>query len=177
MKRQTLFNIHFYLSSFFTPFLILIAVTGTFYLNGNKGAAESKLIKEGIQFQAGVAKKEQISKMLKEIDSSYSFEYIKDRGSSIQTRPTTRDYYNFKKKKDGSFSLYKDSPNFLLRIIEVHKGHGPKLLKYLQIVLGLSLFLIVLTGLFMSLQMKARVKQFTITMGAGVLVLLALFLL
>jgi hypothetical protein len=175
MKRQTLFNIHFYLSSFFTPFLFLIAVTGTFYLFGNKGSVESKLVKEGIQFNSSVGKKQQIASLLKEIDSGYTFEYIKDRGSSIQTRPTTRDYYNFKMKDNGTFSLYKDSPNFLLKIIEVHKGHGPKLLKHLQKVLGISLFLIVLTGLIMSLQMKARVKQFALTSGAGLLVLLALF--
>jgi uncharacterized iron-regulated membrane protein len=177
MKRSTLFNIHFYLSSFFTPFLFLMAITGTFYLNGYKGSVESKLVMEGIQFQTGVDKKEQVAKILNGVDSSYSFEYLKDRGSSIQTRPTTRDYYNFKKSDDGTFKLYKDSPNFLLRIIEVHKGHGPKLLKYLEMFLGVSLFFIVLSGLLMSLQMKARVKQFVITSGIGAAVLLVLFLL
>ncbi|MCK5884159.1 MAG: PepSY domain-containing protein [Bacteriovoracaceae bacterium] len=174
MKRQTIFNIHFYLSIFFAPFLLLIATTGTFYLFGNKGEVESTLIKENVIVTSS-NKKEQVSTILKSIDSSYTFEYLKDRGSSIQTRPTTRTYYNFKKISDGKFNLYKNQPNFLLKIIEVHKGHGPRLLNHFQKILGFGLMLIVLSGFFMSLRVKKRLKPLLISMGAGVIVLGALF--
>lgn len=176
MKRKTLFNIHFYLSSFFTPFLLVIAFTGVMYLFGEKGSSESNLVREQVLL-TDKSKKAQITNILKEVDSSYKFEYLKDRGESIQTRPTTRDYYNFKKNSDGSFSLYKETPNFLLRIIEVHKGHGPKLLKYLQKILGISLILIVFTGLWMSLQMKKRVKEFIVSSLIGLVILTVLFFL
>ena len=101
MSRKLLFNIHFYLSSFFTPFLLLIAITGTFYLFGEKGELKSTLVNDNFTISSDSSKKEQISSLLKNIAPDYNFEYLKDRGSSIQTRPTTRDYYNFKKNKDG----------------------------------------------------------------------------
>lgn len=177
MKRNTLFNIHFYLSSFFTPFLLLMAITGTFYLFGQKGSVEKTLIQDGITFNTTISKKEQVSQLLKKIDETYSFENIKDRGASIQTRPTTRDYFNFVKKDEGSFSLYKVKPNLLSRVIEVHKGHGPGLLKSFQKVLGIVLMLIIITGFLMSMNIKKRVKSFLISTGLGTLVLLFLFLL
>lgn len=177
MKRQTLFNIHFYLSSFFTPFLLLMAITGTFYLFGEKGSLDKTLIQEKIILIKDVPKKEQVSKILEKVDQSYRFENVKDRGSSIQTRPSTRDYFNFVKQDDGSFSLYKVQPNFLSRVIEVHKGHGPGLLKNLQKVLGICLTLIIITGFLMSMKIQKRVKSFLATMILGALVLMALFLL
>lgn len=176
MNRKTLFNIHFYLSSFFTPFLLLIAITGTFYLFGNKGSVNETLVKSNVIIEKANIK-EQISKVVKEINSDYSFEYIKDRGSSIETRPTTRNYYNFKKNSDGTFNVYKAEPNFLLRLIEVHKGHGPSLLKYFQKVLGFALIIITITGLLMSLKLKARVKSFLISMSVGGAVLFGMFFL
>lgn len=176
MNRKTLFNIHFYLSSFFTPFLLLIAITGTSYLFGNKGSLKSTLIQENISLQSET-KKEQVSTLLKKLDPSYSYEYLKDRKTSIQTRPTTRDYYNFKQTSPETFSLYKVEPNLLSRVIEVHKGHGPKLLKYFQEALGVSLIFIVLSGLIMSLQMKNRKKSAIVSMGIGFVILLSLFML
>ncbi len=175
MNRKTIFNIHFYLTSFFTPFLFLMAVTGTCYLLGKKGSSTSKLVREGIILSSD--KKGQIKNLMNEIDPSYKYEYLKDRGSSIQTRPTTRDYYNLKQVEDGSFQIYKVKPSFLLRLIEVHKGHGPGLLKYFQIILGIGLSLIILSGLMLSIQMRNRVKSFWITSGTGALFLIILFLL
>jgi len=176
MNRKTLFNIHFYLSSFFTPFLLIIAITGTSYLFGQKGSLESTLIKTKI-ILTKENKKEQIQTILSQIDSTYRFEYIKDRGSEIQTRPTTRDYYNLNKDDDGTFSLYKVSPNFLSRIIEVHKGHGPKILKHFQKILGICLILIIISGLWLSMLMKKRVKEYFVSGAIGGLALLLLFLL
>lgn len=174
MNRQLLFNIHFYLSSFFTPFLLLIAVTGTFYLFGNKGNVKETLVKSNVMIQKE-QEKEQVKQVVKELDANYRYEYLKDRGSSIQTRPTTRDYFNFKKNADGTFNVYKVEPNFLLRLIEVHKGHGPKLLKYFQKVLGFALIFITITGLLMSLKIKTRVKSFLISMTAGGVILFGMF--
>lgn len=178
MKRKTLFDIHFYFSSFFTPFLILMAVTGTSYLFGYKGSTVSTEIKTGISLASDKeAMKKQISDLIKRVDANYRFEALKDRGPSIQTRPSTRDFYNFKKRSDGLFTLYKVRPDILSRLIEVHKGHGPKLLKNLQKLLGVALFFIVITGFLMSLKIKARLKHFLGTISLGTMVLVALFFL
>lgn len=177
MKRENLFNIHFYLSSFFTPFLLLMAITGTFYLFGEKGSISKTLIQETITFNKETSKKEQISQLLKKVDKDYRFEYIKDRGSSIQTRPTTREYFNFVEQSEGFFSLYKINPSFLKRIIEVHKGHGPGSLKILQKILGICLIVIIISGFLMSMRIQKRAKPFLISMGLGTLVLSLLFFL
>ena len=120
-------------------------------------------------------KNEQVKKLIKELDANYNYESLKDRGRSIQTRPTTRKYFNFKKNADGTFNIYKAEPNFLLRLIEVHKGHGPKLLKYFQKILGIALIIITITGLLMSLKIKTRVKSFIISMTTGAVVLIGMF--
>ena len=177
MSRKILFNIHFYLSCFFTPFLMLMAITGTSYLFGFKGSSESVLVEKALIFESGQNKEKKVREVLEKIDAEYNFEYLKDRGSSIQTRPTTRAYYNFKKNEQQTFDLYRVSPNFLSRIIEVHKGHGPGLLKYFEKLLGFSLLLIVLSGFFMALKINNRKKSALLTSSLGALALLALFLL
>ena len=154
-----------------------MAVTGTLYLFGEKGNVVKTLIKDGISFSSDMTKKQQVTQLLNQIDKDYQFEYLKDRGSSIQTRPTTREFYNLKRAQDGTFSLYKMKPNLLSRIIEVHKGHGPKKLKDLQKILGIGLCLIIITGLIMSLQIQLRVKPFIITSLLGSIVLTILFFL
>jgi hypothetical protein len=154
-----------------------MAITGTSYLFGYKGQVEKTLVQEGIFLPATSEKNEVIKDLLSDIDQDYSYETLKDRGSAIQTRPTTRQYYEFKKTSSETFSLYKAKPNLLSRIIEVHKGHGPALLKYLEKALGISLFFIVLTGLIMSLMMKPRFRPFLLTSASGAIILLLLFFL
>lgn len=176
MKRQTLFNIHFYLSSFFSPFLLVMALTGTLYLFGEKGSVENTLILEKISFNNALSREKQIKVILKKINQDYSFESIKDRGRVLQTRPTSRKYYSFEKQENGTFHLYKLEPNFLRKVIEVHKGHGPKLLKSMQKALGICLVFIIITGLLMSLKINKRAKSFVISAGLGSIALILLFL-
>lgn len=176
LKRQTLFNIHFYLSAFFTPFLFLMAFTGAGYLFNNKGSVQSTVVKEGVVLEMTSSKEEAVAQVLKEIDPGYSFEYVREAGPNMMTRPTTKDYYSFKKQGDGTYAVSKESPDFMYRIVEVHKGHGSSLMKWFEKFLGLSLMLIILSGLLMSLKMKPRVKSFLATAGAGLVLWLVLFL-
>ena len=79
MNRQSLFNFHFYLASFFTPFLLLMAFTGTFYLFGNKGKLKETLVRSNVIIQ-DEQKNEQVKKLVKELDANYNYESLKDRG-------------------------------------------------------------------------------------------------
>lgn len=172
MKRITILKIHLYLSAFFTPFLLLMAFTGTAYLFNFKGDAKTETVRtlEGI----AVVDKELVSSTLKAIDPDYSFEYIKESGSTVLTRPMTRVYYQFVKNESG-FLIQKVTPNFLRRIIEVHKGHGPGMLKNLEKVLGLSLLLVILSGVWLALSTKRDMKITLILAGSGAVVLFGLF--
>jgi hypothetical protein len=86
------------------------------------------------------------------------------------TRPTTRVSYEFI-KKDTGYEVYKVSPNFLKRIVEVHKGHGPSLLKWLQKILGICLILILITGVMISFKSKKHKRLSLTYMGLGSVIL------
>ena len=152
-----------------------MAITGTLYLFGEKGSVEKSLVQENINLSSEISKTEQIKTILKKVDQGYRFESVKDRGSVLQTRPTSRDYYSFKKQESGFFNLYKIEPNFLSKVIEVHKGHGPRLLKNMQKTLGISLVFIIFTGFLMSMKIKTRVRPFIISAVLGTTVLAVLF--
>lgn len=167
MNKSILVKIHLSLSALFAPFLLLIAFTGTSYLLSYKGSVETKLVTE-IQTQNITA--EIIKNTLSSIDPSYTFEYTKGSSDKMITRPTTRVSYEFI-KKDTGYEVYKVSPNFLKRIVEVHKGHGPSLLKWLQKILGICLILILITGVMISFKSKKHKRMSLGFMTIGSIIL------
>lgn len=167
MNKSLLVKIHLFLSAFFAPFLLLMAFTGTSYLFSYKGSVENELVKN-IQIQ--YLTDEIVKNTLFSIDPSYSFEYTKGSNDKMITRPTTRESYEFI-KKDNGYDVYRVSPNFLKRIIEVHKGHGPSLLKWLQKLLGICLILILTTGIMISFKSKKHKTMSLGFMTLGILIL------
>lgn len=174
MKRQNLLKIHLYLSAFFTPFLFLMALTGTSYLLGFKGDVKKEVIKT-ITLESEKITKEQAQLYLNSIDSNYKFEYLKESGNVTFTRPTTRTYYQFE-REGNNVSIFKMTPNFLLRIIEVHKGHGPGLLKNLEKMLGIALMFVLISGVWLAVTVKRDMKITLILISLGALVLSGLVL-
>lgn len=176
MKRQNLIKIHLYLSALFTPFLLLMAISGTCYLFGNKGSVHKETVRSITVGTNEFTKKDVISHV-KSIDPNYSYEYIKGKPGIFYTRPTTRMHYIFKQSNDGSFKVYKATPNLLASIIEVHKGHGPKLVKTLEKILGFILMLILTSGVWLALQLKRDRLVTIVLMGTGFSILTAMILL
>lgn len=170
MKRQLLIKIHLCLSAFFAPFLLLMAITGTCYLLGFKGSTKQEIV-SSIAVGDNTITKNYISSHIKKMAPDYSFEYIKEKPGVFYTRPTTRTFYKIKKEGQSSYVVYKVTPNFLASIIEVHKGHGPSLLKTLQKVLGFILMLILITGVWLALQLKRDQKMTLVLIGAGFILL------
>ncbi|GAB4015162.1 MAG: hypothetical protein Fur0010_13920 [Bdellovibrio sp.] len=177
MNRLSWIKIHLYLSAFFAPFIILMAITGTSYLMDYKGDEKKDFVKEVSYEELKDFSEENVKSVLLKIDPDYSFEYLKSGGNTVSTRPFTRAYYSFEKKND-IVALYKHSPNFLRAMIEIHKGHGPIALKWFQKFLGIGLFLITLSGMWLGFSL-ARDKTATLvlsSMGFVVLAILYLFL-
>lgn len=156
MKRITMIKIHLYLSAIAAPFLIVMALTGTSYLLGIKGSEINHEVKT-IALTTKELTEESIAKELKLIDESYSFEYIKKVGDGAITRPTTREYYKFSATQDGT-KITHVTPSFLRRLIEVHKGHGPGIIKTYEKGIGIFLLLILISGLYLALTMKKEKK-------------------
>ena len=111
---------------------------------------------------------------IKNVKSELKFEYLRNRGSSITTRPTSRDYIVFK-QGDDSWSATLNEPNFHYSMMELHKGHGPTLFKKYQIVAGIALFMIMMSGLFIGFISKAyRMKTIISTaIGTAIFMILA----
>lgn len=174
MKRQTLLKIHLYLSALFTPFIFLMAFTGTSYLLGYKGDVKKEVVKS-VELENEKITLEQAQNLLKDIDPDYTFEYLREAGTGAFTRPTTRTYYQFEKNENG-ITISKMTPNFLRAVIEVHKGHGPGLLKNLEKILGISLMLVLISGIWLAVSVKRDKKITLILIGLGTLVLSGLIL-
>lgn len=174
MKRATLIKIHLYLSAVFAPFIFLMSITGTSYLLGYKGDVTKEVIQTVVTEQSSLTE-EYVREELKKIDPNYSFEYLKGAGKSVFTRPTTRTYYELNIVETG-VQITKVKPNFLRAIIEVHKGHGPGLLKTVEKVFGVALLLILISGMWLALTVK-RDKSITLILTTiGGTVLFGLFL-
>lgn len=152
-----------------------MAVTGTCYLLGFKGSTQEEIV-SSIAVGDETITSDYVAAYVKKMAPDYSFEYIKQSPGVFYTRPTTRTYYKIKKKGQGSYVVYKVKPSFLASIIEVHKGHGPKLVKLLEKILGFILMLILISGVWLALQLARDRKITLILMGSGFALLSAMIL-
>ncbi len=110
--------------------------------------------------------------VLADIDPQYDFEYLKISGSILITRPTSRSYYQV--NLQNSAMLTRIEPDWIKSMIELHRGHGPTLLKDFQKVMALGLLLIVLSGLWLGLTSSALRPSTLITSSAGLIAFLVL---
>ena len=171
MSRKTLVTIHLYLAAFFAPILLIMAVSGGLYLLDIKGSMEKgeTIVLEGVTIDATGDKSAQVKKLLEQANLSNDFEYLKDRGAVMQTRPTSRDHYEIK-TTGNRVEITPVSPDLVAAMMELHKGHGPGLFRLLEQIMALGLILTLLTGLIVGLQsplLKTRTVGFT---AAGIFV-------
>jgi hypothetical protein len=149
--RQIMVKIHLILGSLLMPFLLMMPLSGVFYLLDMKGEATKEkafVITETVPSDEG-ARTEFFNQQFTKNNISYSFENIKTSGTDFLFRPTSRTHY-IATEIDGVLTMQKVVPDFTKRIIELHKGHGPKLVRTYQIVFGLSLILITLSGIWIA---------------------------
>jgi len=153
MQRKLLINIHLYLAAFFSPLVIITAISGGLYLIDEKGFTEENEIYSGniseYDFDA-TDKENQVQQFLSKHNIKHDFEYIKGNSTSSYTRPTSRPHLLFKKEKN-KLVVVKRTPNFVAAIIELHKGHGPRAFKTFQKIMAVGLLLILISGLILGL--------------------------
>lgn len=173
MKRPLLIKIHLVLASLFMPFLLLMPLTGVCYLLGFKG---SEIKTEVFRLTAAIPdqpeeRKTFFQEQFRAQNLDYSFQEIKENATEIFFRPTSRVYYSVTKGPELIFS--KVEPDLLRRLIEIHKGHGPQLMRYFEMAFGLALILTTLSGLWLSLTVPAyrKITWVSFALGLGVIVL------
>ena len=174
MTRKLWIFIHLYLAAFFSPMVVLMALTGGLYLVGIKGAVDYQTL--GVvdrQITPGADLEEQVDAALAEFGIDASFAYVKDGGDAFTTRPTSRTHYKLVPGADRT-EVLRGRPDLVSALIELHKGHGPPLFKWYQKVFAVGLVLIVASGVYLGLQAPGLRRRALITTAAGIAVLLVL---
>ncbi|MGB0908389.1 MAG: hypothetical protein ACPGVT_12925 [Maricaulaceae bacterium] len=174
--RKTLITLHLLFAGFFTPMFLMLAITGGNYLLGNKGSAETTPIAlpaaAMLDFKSSTLQAD-VEALLTANDIDHKFEYIKNRGSKIQLRPTSRKYIEIAQTSSGLSASYK-TPNLQGRMMELHKGHGPKIFKTYQKLTALALIGVVLGGFFVGILAAAYRRRTLIATGLGALIFVLL---
>ena len=97
--RKILVLAHLLLAGFMAPVFILLAVSGGLYLLGNKGSVTTQDISlpanATLDFKSATLR-DDVDVLLKEAGIDHKFEYVKNRGTMIELRPTSRTYISIK---------------------------------------------------------------------------------
>lgn len=169
MNRSLLIKLHLYAAAFLAPAFLFVAISGGLYLIGIKGSVE----KTDVGLSAGAALNlssktlyEDVQDLLAESGISHDFEYVKVRGNTLVTRPTSRAYYQFDVKADMLVASYNE-PSLQKSLIELHKGHGPGVFKTFQKILSLGLIFVVLSGFWLGVSSLGLRRNTLIVTGLG----------
>lgn len=179
MNRKTLVTIHLYLAAFFAPFVIMVAISGGLYLAGIKGSVATQTI-----YTAGIPPldtgseglKEEVGKLLTKAGvEDFAFEYVKVKGNTLYTRPTSKAHYVIK-QGGSSVEVIEAHPSLQNSLVELHKGHGPTLFKQGQMFFAVGLLVVMLSGLWLGLASPMLKQRTLLTTAAGTLLFLLLAL-
>ena len=178
MTRALLIKLHLYLSAFFSAAIILVAVSGGLYLIGIKGSVEQTSVATFSTGQQLLADPSQsaVQNVLAEAGvSDFSFDYVKQKGTQLITRPTTRPFYTLDIAGDEIVIRYNE-PSLQKRMIELHMGHGPSAYKIYQQIFAAGMLFIILSGLWLGLSSDRLRRATAAVCSAGVLLFILLAL-
>ncbi|WP_299950242.1 hypothetical protein [Hyphomonas sp. BRH_c22] len=177
--RRTLVLVHMYFAAFMAPAFLLVALSGGLYLLGNKGSVQSEQLMlpagSALNFQSETLESD-IRALLESAGVDHKFEYVKAKGQQAETRPTSRTHIEFSQSGQG-LQAKVNKPSLQYAMMELHKGHGPKLFKLYQMLVALALLGVVLGGLAVGLLAQSYRRKVLITSAVGLAVFLALSLL
>lgn len=178
MQRSFWIKLHLIAAAFFTPALLLVAVSGGLYLLGIKG----EITQTPVPVPAGQNLDPQsptldadVRAFLQSVDIEPDFEYVKVSGSRLYTRPTSEPHYEIQITPDG-ITMAHNRPSLQKALIELHKGHGPLMFKDFQQAMAAALLFILLSGTWLGLSSKGLRLTTVAAAGSGLALLLALVL-
>lgn len=170
--RKYLVLAHLWLAGLMAPAFALHAISGGLYLMDIKGDAATERVSlpagAELDFKSETLEVD-VRTLLKSANLKHDFEYIRNRGSLIQLRPTSKTYLEFKQSPQG-LSATRVKPNTIRSMMELHKGHGPKLFKSYQKLVALLLLGVVFGGILVGLLAKAYRRQTVIAVVIGMFV-------
>ncbi|MFK7830382.1 MAG: hypothetical protein AB8B57_11445 [Congregibacter sp.] len=178
MSRQLFITIHLYLSSFFTAAVLLVATSGGLYLLGYSGETaktEVATVDGGTALSTDSSPTAVSAILARAGITDFSFDYVRGRGTTFYTRPTSEPHYILEIAGDA-VTVTLAEPNLQRRMMELHMGHGPSWFKNFQKFFAAGMVFIILSGLWLGLS-SARLRRNTlISAGTGLLVFVALLM-
>jgi len=169
--RKYLVLAHLWFAGLMAPAFALHAISGGLYLMNIKGEASTERValpaNANLDFKSETLEGD-VRELLANAKIKHDFEYIRNRGSLIQLRPTSNTYLEFKQTPQG-LSATRVKPNTVRSMMELHKGHGPQLFKSYQKLVALLLLGVVLGGILVGLLSKAYRRQTAIAVIVGVI--------
>lgn len=156
MNRKTWISLHVGLAAFFLPYLLLMPLSGVFYLLDFKGSEQKSaaFVIQGFAPSSDTEAETFFRDEFKKQGSNYTFEYLKKNGDGFLFRPTSQNYHTATKTETG-YQVELVQPDLTRRVIELHKGHGPKFMRTVEIAFGIALILVTLSGLYLSITVTA----------------------
>ncbi len=176
--RKKILSLHLLLASFMAPAFIMVAISGGLYLIGIKGANIESEVSVPAQFSLDLSSNEleqDVRTILGQLDLKTNFEYLRIRGSSITTRPTSREHLRLNVTDEG-LKIQIVKPDLQSSLIELHKGHGPTLFKTYQKLVALGLIFVMLSGLWMGISNKMMRKKTLVATALGLATFIVLAL-
>lgn len=170
-SRKNWTYLHLILAAFFMPFLLIMPISGTGYLldfKGNQEKTEAFRLNE-IPTEAGPAQEAFFREEFKKNGIDFDFEYIRGSKTSLTFRPSTRVHYTANLEEGGQWVVTKVDPNLMSRLMELHKGHGPGLMRWLEIAFGIALILTTLSGFWLAWTVKPYRTAALAAFGLGAL--------
>ena len=175
MTRALLIKLHLYCSAFFSAAIVLVALSGGLYLIGIKGTIDQTrigLAGSGEQLLAEPSI-EAVHAVLTEVGvTDFEFDYVKQKGSQLITRPTTRPFYTLDVSGNDVVVQYNE-PSLQKKMIELHMGHGPVAYKTYQKIFAAGMLFIILSGLWAGLS-STKLRGPTAAVAGGGLLVFAL---
>lgn len=169
MTRKLAAQIHLYIAMFLAPIMLMIAVSGGLYLFGIKGDVTKTNIPVASNVKldfSGQNLEQQVKDLLSQANQDDNFEYLKQGGGTIYTRPTSKTSFQISTKNDVII-LTKIEPNAVKSIVELHKGHGPLAFKTLQKITAIGLVVLLISGIIMALYNRRSRNTAALTFAAG----------
>ena len=178
MARALLIKLHLYFSAFFAAAIVLVAVSGGLYLIGIKGSVEQTMVGSLDSGEALLADPSHaaVDAALAGVGvADFDFDYVKQSGSRLTTRPTTRPFYTLDIEGDEVTVQY-NTPSLQKRMIELHMGHGPSAYKTYQQFFAAGMLFVMLSGLWLGLSSDRLRTTTLVTSGSGLLLFVLLVL-
>lgn len=172
-SRKLMIQIHLVIAALFLPLMLLMPLTGTLYIWGVKGTDEKAeaFRTSGLVPEEKDAQEAFFREKFKEAGVDYNFEYVRARGAEYTFRPQSKVYFTAKAEGDA-LTFTRHDPALLTRLTELHKGHGPVLMRWFESAFGIALILTTLSGLWLALTVKAYRMTTLVSFSIGTAIML-----